>query len=190
MAGFNLKIKMDQTKKKFARFFFILLIFIEENFWRLRINLSIIIFGKNSRIGKTLYDLKNNGIAVVPKFFDNENILRIKKECTQQLDNLPIKELKSGTYVPNLILENKLRVEKNDGTIKIKGLHILNSFFNKIGRDFYSNIITIIYKLSLSRPFLIYNLTHDGSYNHPAVPESCTDKMIRVIVNFNFTTRT
>ena len=169
---------MNKFKNSIIRIFFVILIYFEENFWRLRINLFILIFRKNSRIGRTLYDLKKNGIAVVPKFFDDEKISTIKKECVLQLDNLPFDKLKTGTYVPNLVLGNKLRVEKDDGTIKIKGLHILDNFFKKIGRDLYSNVITLIYKLSLSRPFLIYSLTHDGSFKHPSVPEPCTDTMI------------
>ena len=54
----------------------------------------------------------------------------------------------------------------------------VNIFFKEIGRDFVSNLITLIYQLSFSKPFLIYNLVHNGSFNHPAVPDPCGTDLI------------
>ena len=89
-----------------------------------------------------------------------------------------IKKLNNKKNIENLTLQNGLRIEKLQGSIKVKGLHKINSFFFKIGKDLKSNLITIIYQLTLSKPFLIYNLVHDGSFIHPAAAEACGDKMI------------
>ena len=143
---------------------------IDELFWKFRIIVFILIFGRKNRIGKALSDLKKTGIAIIPKFYSEDKVLKIKEECIKQLDRLPIEKLGNSENIQNLLLENNLRVERAKGQIKLKGLHYINLFFKKIGRDFSTNLITLAYHFYLSKPFLIYNLVHDGSFNHKAVP--------------------
>ena len=170
---FNKVIKklrfIEKFPRKIARFILNLIIIFDEIFWKIRIFIFILFFKKKSKISKALSDLKNNGIAIIPKVYTEEEISIIKKECINQLDNLPIEKFKYNEDIENLVLKNGVRIEKIKGSIKIKGIHKVNSFFRKIGKNILFNLLTFVYQLTLSKPFLVYNLTHDGSFKHPAV---------------------
>jgi len=169
---------IEKLPKKVANPLLKLIIISDDLFWKFRILLTTLIIGKKNKIGKALSELKDTGFAIIPKIYSEKQISKIKEECIRQLDGLPFDKLNTGEYVPNLVLENGLRVEKLEGSIKLKGLHKINLFFKKIGRDFSTNFISLVYHLSSSKPFLVYNVTHDGSFKHPAIPEPCNTKMI------------
>ena len=158
--------------RKLAELILSAIIIFDELFWRFRIFAFTLIFGKRNRIGKALIDLKKTGFAIIPKYYPDSEIIKIKEECIKQLDQLPADKIGSTDNISNLILENNLRVEKLKSSIRIKGLQGINLFFKKIGRDFKSNVITLIYHLSFSKPFLVYNITHDGSLKHPLFSKS------------------
>tara|TARA_Y100000590_G_scaffold453672_1_gene599135 strand:+ start:519 stop:1406 length:888 start_codon:yes stop_codon:yes gene_type:complete len=169
---------ISRFPRKIAKFILYLIIIFDDFFWKFRILIFVLLCGKNNKISKALIDLKTTGIAIIPKVYKDKEVLKIKEECIKQLDDLPLEKFKFGEKIDNLILKNNVRVEKIKGSIKLKGLHKINSFFKKIGRDFTSNLLTLVYQLSLSKPFLVYSLVHDGSFNHPAVPESSTQDVI------------
>ena len=149
------------------------IIIFDEFFWKIRIFIfTKIFFGKRSKIGKALIDLKRTGVAIIPNFYPDKEVLKIKEECIKLLDELPFKELNTGQYITNLDLKNGLRVEKMNQEIKLKGIDKANLFFRKIGRDLKSNILTLIYQLTFSKPFLIYNIVQDGSFKHPVFSSS------------------
>jgi len=154
------------------------IIIFDELFWRFRIFAFTLIFGKKNRIGKALIDLKKTGFAIIPQYYPDSEIIKIKEECIKQLDQLPVDTIGSTDDISNLKLENNLRVEKLKSSIRIKGLQEINLFFKKIGRDFKSNVITLIYHLSFSKPFLVYSLTHDGSLKHPLFSKPNDKEMI------------
>ena len=68
---------------------------------------------------------------------------------------------------------NDLRLERLGKSIKLKGLHKIKSVSRKIGNDIKVRFINLIYHLDFNKPFLIYNITHDGSFLHPAFAKSC-----------------
>ena len=46
----------------------------DEIFWKLRISLFTLIFGKKIKIGKALNELKKTGFAIIPNFYSNSKI--------------------------------------------------------------------------------------------------------------------
>lgn len=166
---------IQKLPRRVAKPIFVMIIFFDELFWKLRIFIFILVFGKDNKIGKALSDLKKTGVAVIPKFYSDNEVLKIKKECIKQLDELPFEKLDTNEYIENLLVKfngNDLRLERLGKSIKLKGLHYINSFFRKIGSDFKTSLINLIYHLDFSKPFLIYNITHDGSFVHPAFSKS------------------
>ena len=144
----NFSLATARTSLKF-------LISLDEFFWNLRLSTFIFFLGKSSNVGKALYTLKKTGIAVIPDYYSNKKVDEIKKECVSLLDEL----------VENN--NSQLTTEKVSNQIKVKGLHTINTFFKNIGRNLKTSIITLAYHVSVSRPFLIYNLFHDGNFKHP-----------------------
>ena len=169
---------IKKLPKNFAKKILLFLITFDELFWKIRMLFFILFLGKKSKIGKALSDLKENGIAIIPNFYQIEKVKKIKENCIQQLDYLPIEKLKGDQHIHNLSVNEHLFVEKLKGQIKLKGLQKVNFFFQKIGTDIKSKIIILAYHCSLSRPLLIYNLVHDGSFRHPAFSEASGDSMI------------
>lgn len=169
---------INKLPRKFAKKILLAFINFDDLFLKFRIFIFTLIIGKKSKIGKALFDLKQNGVAVIPNFYSEVEITKIKEECLKQLDKLPFDDLSEGKRQTNLHLDNDLRIEKIRGSIKVKKLNVINQFFKKVGRDFKTNLITLIYTLSSSKPFLVYSVTHDGSFNHKSVPEPCTKEMI------------
>lgn len=171
---FNKLSIIRKFPRRVAKPILVMSIFFDELFWRLRIYIFILFFGKKNKIGKALRDLKKTGVAVIPKFYSDNEVLKIKRECVKQLDELPLEKLNTDEYIANLLVKfnnNDLRLERLGRSIKLKGLHHINSFFRSIGRDFKVTLINLIYNLDFNKPFLVYNITHDGSFVHPAFPK-------------------
>ena len=163
--------------KKIVKPIFKVLILFDEIFWNFRIAIFLLFVGKASKLGSTIYQLKENGYAIFENYYNDNYANKIKKNCIKILDNLPAKELNTDNYISNLVLPNGLRVEKLKGSIKIKGLHQTDSFFKEISNNLKIKIISAIYQLTW-RPFLIYNLVHDGTFKHPVMGNSVGEKMI------------
>lgn len=166
--GFIIK----KIPRKVVKPFLFLIMLFDDIFLRLRINLLNIFFSKN-RIFRALKELKSNGVAIVPNFYNEEEVSNIKKNCIKQLDELPLSKLKNNENIPNMSVQinnQYLTLERLGGSLKLKGLQKINTFFKNIGRNFETNLITLVYHLTLSKPFLVYNITHDGSFKHSALP--------------------
>jgi len=166
---------IKKLPRRVAKPIFVMTIFLDELFWKLRIIIFILVLGEKNKIGKALSDLNKTGVGIIPKFYPDNEVLKIKVECIKQLDKLPLEKLDINEYIGNLLVKfngNDLRLERLDNSIKLKGLHLINSFFRKIGSDFKARLINLIYHLDFSKPFLIYNITHDGSFVHPAFSKS------------------
>ena len=80
--------------------------FFDELFWKLRIFIFVLVVGKENKIGKALSDLKKTGVAVIPKFYSDNEVLKIKKECIKQLDELPFEKLATNENIENLMNAN------------------------------------------------------------------------------------
>jgi len=142
-------------KKKRATFFLNLIISADEVFWRIRLFIFILILGKRNKFGKALYELRKTGIGIIPNFYTDQKVSDIKKECLNLMDKLSENRI------------DKINIELVSNQIKIKGLHEVNKFFQSIGRDIKNSIINFAYHVWFSKPYLIYNLFHDGKFNHP-----------------------
>ncbi|MDC0449575.1 phytanoyl-CoA dioxygenase family protein [Pelagibacteraceae bacterium] len=156
---------------------FKILILFDEIFWNFRITMFLLFKGKVSKLGSVISQLKENGYAIFENYYSDDYISKIKNNCIKILDDLPVKELNTTKYIPNLVLPNGIRVEKLKGSIKIKGLNEKYSFFNEISNNLSLKTISAIYQLNW-KPFLIYNLVHDGTFKHPVMGESAGEKMI------------
>jgi hypothetical protein len=157
---------------------FKVLILFDEIFWNFRIAIFLLFTGKASKLGSAIYQLKENGYAIFEDFYNYDDADKIKKHCIKILDDLPIKDLNTSDYIPNLALPNGLRVEKLKGSIKIKDLDQTDSFFKEISNNLKIKIIKTIYQLAWWRPILIYNLVHDGTFKHPIMSNPIGEKMI------------
>ena len=55
--------------------------------------------GKKSKIGSTIYQLKENGYAVFENYYNNNDTQKIKEKCIRVLDDLPAKELDTNDEI-------------------------------------------------------------------------------------------
>ena len=141
----------------------IIKIYLDEILWNLRINIYIIFFGKKSTLGKALFDLKVDGIAVINNYFDLKEIDEIRNKCIYEIKQLPFDKLNKEEYVPGIDLSKEMSVEKIDGSIKIKNLENSSTFFNNLSHNKLIKIIANLYLFRIrsfrSGANLIYNLT-------------------------------
>lgn len=178
---FNILSKLkiiSKLPRGIAKLLLNLIITFDEIFWRLRIFLFTLFLPKTNKFKKAMIELKNNGVSVIPNFYSIEETSNIKNECIKELDKLPFDKLDTNDYIPNLDLDSGLRVEKLKGSIKLKGLQKINNYLYKVTHNIKCKLITFVYQLTTNKPFLIYNVVHDGSFNHPSVPEACGTEMI------------
>ena len=173
---------------------FITKLFIIHIFSQIRLNI-LILFLKNKILHKNqLAQFKKTGIIKLPNYIPPEKVSEILKECESELDNL--KNISMERIEENLVLKSGLRVEKIDGSIKIKNLQLANKNLPGLVRNkalyffasFYSYGILNIFKfISIFRNgvTLIYNLTHDGSYKHSSVPGASKGNVIAGMAHFD-----
>tara|TARA_Y200000002_G_scaffold376183_1_gene379645 strand:+ start:1308 stop:2213 length:906 start_codon:yes stop_codon:yes gene_type:complete len=157
-----------------AKLIFNLIIYLDNIFLRFRIFVISFFLNKDNKTKKALHQLKENGVAIIENFYSDKEIDEIKKECTQILDKIPLEKAKNKEYIASetiKINEREVYLEKLGRSIKIKGINFLNSFFEKIGKKLELNLITLTYHLSRNKPYVIYNVTHDGSVDHPVLKD-------------------
>jgi len=162
---------IGKLKKDRAENFLRIIIKIDEFFWRARLFFFSTILGKKSKISKALDDLRNFGVAVVPNFYTENKASEIKSKCLDLLDQserlgISTANQRYSSWRINSSKDDRIDVEKVSNQIKIKGIHKINKYFKSIGRDFKTNLITLAYHLSLSKPYLIYNFYHDGKSDY------------------------
>ena len=79
-----LKLKfLKRLNKKVASFIFTFIIYIDDLFLRLRIFTLCVFLKKDNRLRKVLLDLKENGVAIIKNYYSDNEIDRIKKECSK-----------------------------------------------------------------------------------------------------------
>ena len=66
---------IKKLPRRVAKPIFVMTIFFDELFWKLRIIIFILVLGKKNKIGKALSDLKKTGVAVIPKFYQDNEVL-------------------------------------------------------------------------------------------------------------------
>jgi len=170
-----IKFFVERIPRPIAKILFLLIIAFDDFFLKTRIYLFSLFCGKQNKVLKALEDLKTHGVAVIPNFYNNEEINNIKASCILQLDNLPLEKLKTKEYISNMkinINNQEVYLEKLGRSLKLKGLSKVNNFFKNVGKKSEIKLLNLIYHLSFKGPFLIYNLTHDGSFKHPALSPS------------------
>tara|TARA_B100001996_G_scaffold371278_1_gene346442 strand:+ start:40 stop:960 length:921 start_codon:yes stop_codon:yes gene_type:complete len=165
-----IKFFVKRIPRVIAKPLFLLIINLDDILLKARIYFFSLFCGKKHRVSKALYDLKTYGVAIIPNFYSEKEVTDIKNNCIRQLDSLPLEKLKTEEYIPNMkvnIDNQEVYLERLGGSLKLKGI---NNFFKDVGKRIEMKLINLIYHLSFKGPFLIYNLTHDGSFKHPAVP--------------------
>ena len=129
------------------------LILLDNFLWKIRIILVIKFFREDNYLHHPLKNLRSNGYCVINNFFSFDETNEIKSKCLNLLDDLSENE-------------NNITFEKVSNQIKIKHIEKYNDFFLKILNNRKIKMINSIYHLSKTKPTLIYNLYHDGSYLH------------------------
>ena len=160
---------------KFAKPLLAFIIYFDDIFLRLRIfTVTLLLPRRYNIVKKALSELRKNGVTVIENFYTEEEVSIIQTNCFKLLDHVSIEKIAKPDYIsaePVNIRNVILYLEKLGKSIKLKGLNNLNSFFKKIGRNLENNIITLVYQLSLSRPYLVYNVSHDGNIQHPVLKD-------------------
>jgi hypothetical protein len=177
---------LKRIDKRFARLIFSIIIYLDDMFLKLRILILSIFLKKNSKIKTALKDLNENGVAVIKNFYSEDEIDRIKNECSTIIDKIPVEKAKNVEYIEaaHIHIDKKtIYLEKLGMSLKLKGLNFFNSFFAKIGKKIELNLITLIYHLRVGNPYILYNVTHDGSIEHPVIKDYSKIKTKKVIAD-------
>tara|TARA_B100001057_G_scaffold499078_1_gene608415 strand:- start:1927 stop:2835 length:909 start_codon:yes stop_codon:yes gene_type:complete len=166
------KLKLlSKCNIKIARPILVSFIYLDDFFLKLRIFLFCLFLKDDNKIVKAIKDLKKDGVAIIPNFYSENEIRSINEECLKLIDKIPLEKVnQSKNYIEGEEIDidgKQIYLEKLGGSIKLKGLNFVNNFFNKIGKEIENNLINLIYQLSINKPYLVYNVTHDGSLKHP-----------------------
>lgn len=166
------KLKLlSKCNIKIAKPILVSIIYLDDIFLKFRIFLFCLFLKNDNKIVKAMKDLKKEGVAIIPNFYSENEIQIINKECSKLIDKIPLEKVnQSKDYIESedINIDGKsIYLEKLGGSIKLKGLNIVNDFFNKIGEEIENNLISFIYQLSVKKPYLVYNVSHDGSLKHP-----------------------
>lgn len=155
---------------KSAKKIFQIIIFLDRIFLKLRLFFLKIFNFKNKNATQVIEDLENNGVAVVKNFCNQDRINAIKEHCLDLTNKIP----KEKTINTKYIEANKFQVdsetlylEKLGKSVKIKGLHLISNFTKLITFNNFFNSLIFAYHLNKNKPYILYNVSHDGSETHP-----------------------
>ena len=170
---FKLKF-LSKLSQNIAKPLFSIIIYLDHNFLKFRIFLISIFLRKDNKVKIALKNLRENGVAIINNFYSEKEIDEIKKECNSVLDKIPLEKATNTEYIQaaSVSIDNStIHLEKLGKSIKIKGLNFLNNFFNKIGKKLELNLITLTYHLNSNKPYVLYNVTHNGNVTHPVLKD-------------------
>ena len=170
---FKLKF-LSKLSQNIAKPLFSTIIYLDHKFLKFRIFLISIFLRKDNKVKIALKDLRENGVAIINNFYSEKEIDEIKKECNSVLDKIPLEKATNTEYIQaaSVNIDNStIYLEKLGKSIKIKGLNFLNNFFNKIGKKLELNLITLTYHLNSNKPYVLYNVTHNGNATHPILKD-------------------
>lgn len=127
-----------------------------EYMWSLRMWVCALLLGH--RLQGALKKLRTTGVAVIPRYYSEEELLVIDQCCSRALA-----DAKDKPPDPSLIV-------RMPGSIRIKHLGLTDRLLRRFGLDIYILFINFVFQLRLIAPTLIYGVTHDGSFTSDAVP--------------------
>ncbi len=153
----------------------------------LKLNFISLILNKKSSYKKYVDEFDSKGCVVIPGYFSEEKVSKILKLNIDELNKVPQNLIQER--MDNIELKNGVLIEKIKGSIKLKNIENSNKELKKLFKlnyisifsGFYSygilNIKKFLYSI-VHGPLLLYNLTHDGSFKHYAVPDKVSDEVI------------
>ena len=153
----------------------------------IKINLISFLFFSNSNHYRYIKEFKSKGCAVIPNYFNKDEVEKIYQQNIQELEKVPPELIQEK--IDNIKLENGVNLEKIRGSIKLKNIENSKKNLKKLFKlkpitlfsSFYSYSIFNVKKLLYSiihGPLILYNVTHDGSFKHYTVPEGVSDEVI------------
>jgi hypothetical protein len=152
-----------------------------------KLNLISLLLKKNSSYKKYVDEFKSKGFVVIPGYLNNEQVTKVFKLNIDELNKVPKNLVQER--MSNIKLDNGVLIEKIKGSIKLKNIENSNSDLKKLFKLNYISIFSGFYSYGIFNlkkflysiihgPLLLYNLTHDGSFKHYAVPDRVLDEVI------------
>ena len=129
---------------------------------------------KNKKASQAIRDLENNGVAIIKNFYNEKKINEINENCLDLLNKIPIKITNNKEYIQAKefqIGDKKLYLEKLGKSVKIKALKKLLSEINFVRFEIRLRPLIFTYHLNKNKPYIIYNVSHDGSETHPVLKD-------------------
>ena len=159
---------------KNAKNIFQMIIFLDQIFLRIRLFILKFFSMKNKKASQAIRDLENNGVAIIKNFYNEERINEINENCLDLLNKIPIKITYNKEYIQAKefqIGDKKLYLEKLGKSVKIKGLNLISNLTKLISDNSFFNALIFTYHLNKNKPYIIYNVSHDGSETHPVLKD-------------------
>ena len=174
---------IKKIKKNISIFNVILCHFISN----LKLNFISLVLNKNSSYKKYIDEFKSKGCVVIPGYFSEKEVSKVFKLNIDELNKVPQDLVQER--MDNIKLDSGVLIEKIRGSIKLKNIENSNNDLKKLFKLNYISIFSGFYSygiLNLKKflysvihgPLLLYNLTHDGSFKHYAVPDKVLDEVI------------
>lgn len=124
--------------------------------WELRLILAALVLPARHR--DILKALRSNGAVVVPGYYSEDEMQVIEASCNQALDEAVDMPITKGKLI------------RMEGSIRLQHLDKRKPLLRRFARDAYLVFLNFIFEGKLSWPSVMYGVTHDGTYEHPAVP--------------------
>jgi len=144
-----------------------LALILHEFGWRLRIRF-LSQLGKRKRLGTVLGQLYKEGIAVIPNYYSDEELVLIDQYCS--------KALKESEDKP----ADEILIARRGGSVRLKQLQKKYPLLRRFSEDIFIVFINIVFSLRIRFPNLIYSVTDTKAY------QSVTEQEAKYLFGINY----
>lgn len=106
---------------------------------------------------RVMTDLRRDGAALIKNFVSEQDLARLDAACKKALDDVD-----SGAYEGSVF--------RRSGAIRLRRLELHYFDFNYYRRNLSLMFMGFCIRGKLDLPSVMLSVSHDGSFNHPAVP--------------------
>lgn len=125
-------------------------------FWWIRMHLAMVFLPNGMK--KNIRELLADGYTILPKYISNKDLDHLDRACDRALD-----EVVGVDGPPNV-------VKRIPGSIRITNLNDKYFDFDYFRKNLRFLVLSFLVSNRFGWPSVMYAVTHDGSFNHPAVP--------------------
>lgn len=135
---------------------FLIALVVHETLWNLRLRFFELVLPK--RFADVLASLRKDGTAHFPGYYSEEEMQLIEACCNKALDSAVGDKSELCT------------IARMPGSIRLVNLDKSLPLLRRFSHDAFAILVNLFFSGKMKWPAAMFGVTHDGSYDHPAVP--------------------